>query len=101
MDAASKTKGVLKDKEPFVLQKELQDFAVAYEINVYTDQSHKMAGIDSELNLRILDAFNTAGVEIMSPNYIAQRDGNTSTVPKEFLPEDYLSPAFKVNVKNE
>ena len=72
---------------------------MAYEINVYTDQPHKMAGIDSALNLSILDAFNTAGIEIMSPNYIAQRDGNTSTVPKEFLPEDYQSPSFKVNLE--
>ena len=35
----------------------------------------------SELHKHILEAFNEAGVEIMSPHYNALRDGNPSTIP--------------------
>lgn len=99
--AAMQTNGVLKDRAPFVFQKEFQDFSVAYEINIYTDQSHKMAIISSELHQHIQDVFNEAGVEIMSPHYMAHRDGNHSTVPTDHLPKDYDAPAFKVQVKKE
>ncbi|RFS23413.1 mechanosensitive ion channel family protein [Chitinophaga silvatica] len=101
IQAALKTEGVLKDRAPFVLQKEFQDFSVAYEINVYTDDSHKIASIQSNLHQHIQDAFNEAGIEIMSPHFMAQRDGNTSTVPPGFLPENYQAPAFRVDVKKE
>lgn len=99
--AALATDGVLKDKPPFVLQTSLDDFAIAYEINVYTDHSHKMAVIYSDLHRNIIDHFNGAGVEIMSPHFIAHRDGNTSTVPKDHLPEDYAPPVFKVKLEKD
>ncbi|MBV7528678.1 mechanosensitive ion channel family protein [Chitinophaga sp. sic0106] len=96
--AAMVTDGVIKDKAPFVLQTALNDFAVAYEINVYTDQPGKMAVIYSELHRQIHIAFNEAGVEIMSPNYYAHRDGNHSTVSADQLPKDYQAPPFNVNI---
>ena len=57
------------------------DFYVEYELNVYTKQPGKMAHFYSELNKSILNEFNKAGVEIMSPHYTAMRDGNASTIP--------------------
>jgi len=33
------------------------------------------------------DYFNKAGIEIMSPHYIATRDGNEITIPKETAEE--------------
>ncbi|MBO9727058.1 MAG: mechanosensitive ion channel family protein [Chitinophaga sp.] len=99
--AALATDGVLKDKSPFVLQTSLDDFAIAYEINVYTDHSHKMAVIYSDLHRNIIDHFNAAGVEIMSPHFIAHRDGNTSTVPPEYLGNDYKAPVMKVKIEKE
>jgi hypothetical protein len=41
-----------------------------------------MARIYSDLHNNILDEFNKAGVEIMSPHYSAFRDGNASTIPE-------------------
>ncbi|SHL91583.1 Mechanosensitive ion channel [Chitinophaga jiangningensis] len=96
--AAMETDGLLKDKTPFVLQTALNDFAVAYEINAYTDQPNKMAVIYSELHRQIHIAFNNAGVEVMSPHYYAHRDGNHSTVSAEQLPKDYQAPPFHVNI---
>ena len=36
--------------------------------------------IDSDIHKNILDVFNKAGVEILSPQYIAARDGNLTTI---------------------
>ncbi|HEY9260318.1 mechanosensitive ion channel family protein [Chitinophaga sp.] len=101
ISAAMATDGVLKDKAPFVLQTSLNDFSIAYEINVYTDHSHKMALLYSDLHRNIQDHFNAAGVEIMSPHFFAHRDGNTSTVPPEYLADDYKAPVMKVKVEKE
>ncbi len=96
VSAAESTSDVLKEPRPFVLQTALNDFYVAYEINCYTNKSSGMAVIYSELHSKIQDAFNEAGVEIMSPHYSAVRDGNQTTVPEENLPKDYKAPGFRL-----
>ena len=63
--------------------------------------SDRMPAIYSELNQHIQDTFNEAGVEIMSPYYTAHRDGNHTTIPAQYLPSDYRSPAFGVKVDRE
>lgn len=98
--AALATEGILQDRPPFVLQTALNDFSVAYEINAYTDQSHQMAHIYSLLNQHIQDHFNKAGVEIMSPQYHAHRNGNT-TIPASYMPGNDEAPAFKVKMENK
>ena len=72
-----------KDPKPFVLQKGLEDNYVTYEINVFTKQAAKMALIYSDLNKNILEVFNEEGIEILSPKYVASRDGNMSTIPSQ------------------
>jgi small-conductance mechanosensitive channel len=83
LQAAQNTKNLTREFKPFVLQKSLSDFYVEYELNVYTKQPKKMAHFYSELNKTILDEFNAAGVEILSPHYSAFRDGNASTIPSK------------------
>jgi small-conductance mechanosensitive channel len=80
--AAGRTAGVLRDPEPFVLQKSLDDFFVTYELNVYTDSPTQMLQIYSELHQNIQDVFNEYGVQIMSPHYETDRGGPT-VVPRE------------------
>ena len=80
--AAERTPGLLREPEPFVLQKALGDFAVTYELNVYVDDPHGMAQIYSELHKNILDAFNEYGVQIMTPAYEGDPD-QLKVVPKE------------------
>lgn len=100
-NAASKTNGVMNDQDhkAFVLQTSLDDFYVSYQLNVYTQESNRMATIYSDLHQNIQDAFNEAGVEIMSPHYRAARDGNTTTVPSSYLSKDYKSPSFNVIIQ--
>ncbi len=80
--AAGRTPQLLKEPPPFVLQKSLDDFYVTYELNAYLDQPQKMAQSYSELHKNIQDCFNEYGVQIMSPNYEADRAIPT-IVPKE------------------
>ena len=78
-----------------MLQKSLDDYYVSYELNVYTNQSKKMPFIYSEMHKNILDIFNDAGVEILSPAYMAARDGSLTTVSSKLKPED-KSPLSKI-----
>ncbi|MCE4564860.1 mechanosensitive ion channel family protein [Maribellus sp. CM-23] len=80
LKAAKNTPNLTREFKPFVLQKNLNDFYIEYELNVYTKQPGKMMLFYSELHKSIVDEFNKAGVEIMSPHYSAFRNGNQSTV---------------------
>jgi len=68
-EAAKHTQGLLKSPPPFVLQKNLADFAVNYELNVYCEDARAMNGLYSELHRNIQDVFNEYGVQIMTPAY--------------------------------
>ncbi len=67
IDAAKETKLLVEGKKPFVHQTSLDDFYVSYQINGYTKQANRIAEIRSELHQNILDKFNEAGIEILSP----------------------------------
>ena len=85
MEAALNTPGVIDDPRPFVLETSLSDWYPVYQINAYIREADKLAQIYSDLHQNIQDRFNEAGVEIMSPHYMAMRDGNEATIPKDDL----------------
>lgn len=82
IDAALATPGVQAEPAPFVLETSLSDWYPVYQINAYIQDADQLARIYSDLHQNIQDKFNAAGVEIMSPHYYAQRDGNETTIPK-------------------
>jgi small-conductance mechanosensitive channel len=96
ISAAIKTDLIMDEPKPFVFQTGLDDFYVSYQINAYTQRPEKAAAIYSDLHANIQDAFNEAGVEILSPHYRAARDGNMVTIPASYLPPDYSPPSFRV-----
>jgi len=97
LDAAGRTDMLLKEPKPFVLQTSLDDFYVSYQINAYTKEPNKQAVIYSQLHQNIQDCCNEASIEILSPHYRAQRDGNMTTIPSDYLPKDYKAPSFNVS----
>ncbi len=101
VEAAKGTKNILDKPEPFVLQTALGDFYISYQINAYTREPKYMAFTYSELHKNILDKFDAAGVEIMSPHYYALRDGNASAVLSVLNAKGYVVPAFKVGKAEE
>jgi small-conductance mechanosensitive channel len=81
INSAIATRYIQSEPKPFVLQTSLDDYYVSYELNAYTVNPKRMAVIYSELHQNIQDYFNNDGVEIMSPAYMAYREGNMITVP--------------------
>ena len=82
IDAALNTPGVIDDPCPFVLETSLSDWYPVYQINAYIRDADRLPQIYSNLHQNIQDYFNEAGIEIMSPHYMAMRDGNETTIPK-------------------
>jgi len=80
--AAERTEGLRRDPPPFVLQRQLGDFCVTYEVNAYTDQAHNILGQYTALHRHILDVFNEYNVQIMTPAYEGDPE-QPKVVPKE------------------
>ncbi len=93
--AADDTENLEPEPEPFVLMTNLDDFYISYEINAYTRKARTTPATYSELHGRIVDRFNAAGIEIMSPHYSAIRDGNPLTLPEDHLPKNYEPAPFR------
>ena len=100
IQAALKTEHINQEPKPFVLQTSLDDFYVSYQLNAYTNEANKQAKIYSDLHQNIQDCCNENDIEILSPHYRGLRDGNQITIPSNYLPKDYQSPAFKVESKS-
>ena len=81
IEAALNTPGVVDDPRPFVLSTSLSDWYPVYQVNAYIKDADRLSQIYSDLHQNIQDRFNEEGVEIMSPHYMAVRDGNASTIP--------------------
>lgn len=89
IDAAQLVPEIQKKPQPFVLQTSLDDFYVSYQINAYVLNVHRLPAIYSLLHQSIQDVCNQRGIEIMSPHYRANRNGDTTTIP----------PAYQQNEK--
>lgn len=100
ISAAAKTEHIQQKPEPFVLQRALNDFYVEYQLNAYTKEDKKLSRIYSDLHAHVQDVFNEAGIEMTSPHYHAHRDGSHSTIPQEYLPEDYRAEGIKVEMED-
>lgn len=85
VEAALNTPGVVDDPRPFVLETSLQDYYPVYQVNAYIKDANQLAQVYSDLHQNIQDRFNEEGIEIMSPHYIATRDGSATTIPKDDL----------------
>ena len=81
LDAANKTAGVRTEPAPRVWQRSLSSFYVEYELMISLDHPEDRLSILSELHTHIQDAFNEAGVQIMSPAFESQPE-NKVIVPK-------------------
>jgi small-conductance mechanosensitive channel len=89
LEAARRTKGLRREPVPFVLQQSLGDFTVVYQLNAYCDDARGMNGLYSALHANIQDVFNEYGVQIMSPNYVADPQQAKLVPPDQW----YAAPA--------
>ncbi len=92
LEAAAQTPEVLQNPAPFVLQTELQDFYVRYELNVYTNKPERLPFVLSALNANVQDSFNRHGVQIMSPHYFDRARQPVLTPPEQWYTEPAKPP---------
>jgi small-conductance mechanosensitive channel len=86
IEAASQTGHILPDPAPYVWQISLDDYAVTYELRAVTNSAALRYDTHSRLQANVLDAFNRAGVEIMTPSVLSHRDASMPAVPQEQYP---------------
>jgi small-conductance mechanosensitive channel len=72
LDAAAATPGVAADPAPQVLPWALEEFFVRYQLHVRLAPGADRITARAALNERILDTFNAAGVQIMTPHFESQ-----------------------------
>jgi small conductance mechanosensitive channel len=70
-------------ESPFVQIRELGDFSVTYRISGLLTEVNRLLDKRRELRARTMDALHTAGIEIVSPNFMNTRnfDANERFVP--------------------
>lgn len=88
--AAAATEDIQTDPQPFVLQAALDDFYVRYDLNYFVSDLTRLPATRSMLNQRIQDEFNTHGVQIMSPHFIANPQP-----PAVVPPDNWYAPPAK------
>ena len=81
LEAARRTPDVQSTPAPFVAQASLSDFYVQYVLRARIADVQRRLIVRSTLHANIQDAFNEAGVQIMSPNYEADPEA-PKIVPK-------------------
>ncbi len=86
-EGARRTKYILDEPAPRVLETKFGDYYVAYELRAWTDYPDVMQYTFADLHRNVLDAFNEAGVEIMTPLILAHRDASELAVPLENFPD--------------
>ena len=86
LTAASRTNGVRKDPSPRVWQHALSNFYVEYELVVNLDHPEQRLAVLSELHMHIQDAFNDAGVQIMSPAFESQPEKKVLVPRSQWFP---------------
>lgn len=95
-EAARNTPGIEEKPEPFVMQTQLGDYAVSYLLIGKTMEPQKERFVASDLRANVLDAFNKAGIEIMTPTVAAIRDANKPSIPDQWDPKPFSIPGLSV-----
>ncbi|MEQ1892749.1 MAG: mechanosensitive ion channel domain-containing protein [Planctomycetota bacterium] len=68
--AARKTEGLRAEPAPYVLQTSLSDFYVEYELRACLDVPRTRVSTLSRLHAQLLDDFQQAGLQILSPHFL-------------------------------
>lgn len=94
LEAARRTTGLKPQPQPKVLQTQLSDFYVEYELRVALESPSERVGVLSQLHAHIQDVFNEHGVQIMSPHYEAD-PAQPAIVPQAKWHEPPAAPPGK------
>ncbi len=73
--SALQTEGVMDKPKPFVLELELNDNYMCYQINAYIKDADLMPDIMSALLEHIQDNFHDAEIDLVAPHFYSRREG--------------------------
>jgi small-conductance mechanosensitive channel len=99
IEGARRTENVLSDPPPCVWQTNLGDYAVFYQLRAWTARADLVFETHSDLRANVLDTFNRAGVEIMTPSIFAHRDASGLAIPQEQFADRPVPRGIAVDVK--
>ena len=99
--AALKIPEIKKNPKPFVFQLRLDDFYVTYQINAYIQNANRQEFIYSDLRRQLIEEFNEAGIELLSPHFMAHRGGSEPQFPKDQVPNSYKTSEFNVKISKD
>lgn len=94
IDAALRTDGIVVDPPPQVFQTALSDWYPVYRLvcQAAPEEPRPRALVLSALHANIQDVFNTFGVQIMSPQYIADPAQPKTVPPHQWAPPPSAPP---------
>ena len=90
-------------EEPFVHIIDLGDFSVVYKVSGLLKDNRTLISSQSKLNAMILDTLHEAGIEIMSPNFVNQRQimGEPPAIPKKLNRSEIEEARILDNITTE
>jgi len=78
-------------EDPFVQVLELDDYAVTYRVAGFLAESTRILATRSRMREELLDTLHEAGIEIMSPMFIARREAdNAGLIPRKAQPKAHI-----------
>ncbi len=72
--SALETRGVIPEPKPFVLEMELNDYYMSYQLNAYIKDASEMPEIMSDLHENIQDNFKEAGIDMVATHFYDHRN---------------------------
>ena len=87
LEAAQKTKEIIKEPPPIVLLKRFDSYAEVYELRAYTNKPNEFLKIQSEMRKNVYDIFQMQGIDLTVPQ--AQANVDTTAEAAESSRQDY------------
>lgn len=89
-------------QDPFVLITELGDFSVSYRVAGFLPEVKTLVTARSSLRKHVLDVLHGAGIEILSPSYMAQRPVATDEpIIPDPIHQEHAAVAAAVTAEDE
>jgi small-conductance mechanosensitive channel len=98
IEGARRTKQIITDPAPKVLEHAFGNYSVEYHLRAWTNTSEGIFDTHAELRRNILDAFAEAGIEIMTPTILSHRDASELAVPNERFPGRPQARGIRITV---
>ena len=92
LEAAEKTKEIIREPKPIVLLKRFDSYAAVYELRAFTNKPNEFLKIQSELRKNVYDMFQMHGMDLTVPQAQANVDSGETQKGYGFDKESLTQP---------